>query len=76
MYEQSIRDNNHNIGNLIGSNRLTTNSNSCSLYRSGSDEENYLIKNNLLFNNMQDESFYKEISHDLLTQLIILNTLN
>ena len=80
LYQQFTRDNshynNHNIGNSIGSSGLATNSNSSSFYGSGSDEDNRYIKNNLLLNNIQDESFCKEISHDLLTQLInIKNTL-
>ena len=77
LYEQFAKDNNnHKFCKSIGSSGLTTNSNSSSFYGSGSDEDNIYMKNNLLLNNIQDESFCKEISHDLLTQLInIKNTL-
>ena len=76
LYEQYIRDNNQRYCNSIGSSGLTTNSNSSSYHGSGSDDENYIIRNSLLLNNIQDETFCKDISQDLLTQLInIKNTL-
>ncbi len=76
IYEQFIRDNNKRYCNSFGSSGLTTNSNSSSYYGSGSDDENYYIRNSLLLNNIQDEAFCKDISQDLLTQLInIKNTL-
>jgi hypothetical protein len=76
LYEQYIRDNNKRYCNSIGSSCLTTNSNSSSYYGSGSDDENYNIGNSFLLNNITDEEFFKDISQDLLAQLInIKNTL-
>ena len=76
IHEQYIRENNQRYCNSIGSSGLTTNSNSYSYHGNGSDDDNYFIRNNLLLNNIQDESFCKGISYDLLTQLInIKNTL-
>ena len=76
IHEQYIRENNQRYCNSIGSSGLTTNSNSYSYHGNGSDDDNYFIRNNLLLNNIQDESFCKEISYDLLSQLInIKNTL-
>ena len=75
LYEQYMRENNNQrICNSIGSSGLTTNSNSFSYYQS--DDDNYYIRNSLLLNSIQDEEFCKDISQDLLTQLInIKNTL-
>ena len=79
LYQQYQIDNNNinqKICNSRGSSGLTTNSNSSSYYGSGSDDDNYYLKNNILLNNIQDENFCKDISHDLLTQLVnIKNTL-
>ena len=83
LYQQYQTDNNNNNINInqkgynsIGSSGLTTNSNSSSYYGSGSDDYNYYLKTNFLINNIQDETFCKDISHDLLTQLLnIKNTL-
>ena len=75
LYEQYMRENNNQrICNSIGSSGLTTNSNSFSYYQS--DDDNYYIRNSLLLNSIQDEEFCRDISQDLLTQLInIKNTL-
>ena len=72
LYEQYMRDNNNQrFCNSIGSSGLTTNSNSFSYY--GSEDD---IRNSLLLSHLQDEEFCKDISQDLLTQLInIKNTL-
>ena len=73
LYQQYQADNNNinqGICNSIGSSGLTTNSNSSSYYGSGSDDDNYYLRHNFLLNNIQDETFCEDISHDLLTQLI------